>query len=163
MRVASSILWGTVDDNRPCSPVAMVLTTPLLAPVPNHEGLINGCWGSPTSVHFDKPCSYWPSVILLTGGVRYQFDNRNFDRRLIHSKEGWQDHIPEQVRHFKLHLHDLRSLSDPDNGRFSACVGRRQEILDQILDSQAGRAILSMICRDVEKAVKEHKPVIVLP
>ena len=105
----------------------MVLTTPLLAPVPDHEGLVHGCCCSPTSVHFDKPSSYWPSVIILTGGVRYQFD----------SKEGWQDHIPDQVRHFKLHLHDLRNLSDPDNGRFSACVGRRQEILDQILDSQA--------------------------
>ena len=141
----------------------MVLTAPLLAPVRDQEGLVNGCCCSPTSVHFDKPSSYWPSVIVLTGGAKYQFDKRGLDRRLIHSKEGWQDSIPGQIRHYKLHLHDLRNLSDPDHGAFSACVGRRQEILGQILDRQAGRAILSMIFRDIERAVNEHKPVIVMP
>ena len=70
-------------------------------------------------------------------------------------------HLPYGT--FKLHLHDLRSLSDPNNGAYSACTGRRQEILNQILDRPAGRALMSMIFRDIEKAVKDHRPVIVMP
>ena len=98
---------------------------------------------------------------MLTGGAKYQFDERGLDHRRIHSKEGWECSIPPAVRHFKLHLHDLRSLGDPNND--SACTGRRQEILNQILDRQAGRALMSMIFRDIERAVNEHRPVIVMP
>ena len=145
----------------PCKPVAMVLTAPLLAPVPDQEGLVNGCLCSTTSVHFNRPSDQWPSVLVLTGGAKYQFDERGLDHRRIHSKEGWECSIPPAVRHFKLHLHDLRSLSDPNND--SACTGRRQEILNQILDRQAGRALMSMIFRDIERAVNEHRPVIVMP
>ena len=140
----------------PCKPVAMVISAPLLAPVPDTEGLVNGCSCSTTSVQ-------WPSVLVLTGGAKYQFDERGLDHRRIHSKEGWECSIPPAVRHFKLHLHDLRSLSDPNNGAYSACTGRRQEILNQILDRQAGRALMSMIFRDIERAVSDHRPVIVMP
>ena len=147
----------------PCKPVAMVISAPLLAPVPDTEGLVNGCSCSTTSVHFDKPSDQWPSVLILTGGAKYQFDERGLDHRRIHSKEGWECSIPPAVRHFKLHLHDLRSLSDPNNGAYSACTGRRQEILNQILDRQAGRALMSMIFRDIERAVSDHRPVIVMP
>ena len=104
-----------------------------------------------------------PSVIVLTGGVRCQFDAWGYNRKLIHSKEGWQSDIPPAVRHFRLHLHDLTSLSDPDNGAFSACVGRRQEILDQILESQSGRTLMSMIFKDVERGVDAPQPSVVLP
>ena len=117
----------------------MVISSPLLAPVPDAEGLVNGCSCSTTSVHFNKPSDQWPSVLVLTGGAKYQFDERGLDHRRIHSKEGWECSIPPAVRHFKLHLHDLRSLSDPNNGAYSACTGRRQEILNQILDRPAGR------------------------
>ena len=141
----------------------MVLTAPLLAPVPDQEGLVNGCSCSTTSVHFNKPSDQWPSVLVLTGGAKYQFDERGLDHRRIHSKEGWECSIPPAVLHFKLHLHDLRSLSDPNNGAYSACTGRRQEILNQILDRPAGRALMSMIFRDIERAVNDHRPVIVMP
>ena len=157
-------LWGPSDEakqgslTRPCDTVAMVL----LAPVPDREGLVNGC-SSTTSVHFDQPSSTWPSVIVLTGGVRYQLDACGYNRKLIHSKEGWQSDIPPAIRHFRLHLHDLRSLHDPDNGAFSACVARRQEILDQILESQSGRTLMSMIFKDIERGVEAQQPIVVLP
>ena len=142
----------------PCKPVAMVISSPLLAPVPDTEGLVNGCSCSTTSVHFNKPSDQRPSVLVL------QFDERGLDHRRIHSKEGWECSIPPAVRHLKLHLHDLiRSLSDPNSGAHSACTGRRQEILNQILDRPAGRTLMSMIFRDIEKAVNEHRPVIVMP
>ena len=87
---------GEGTGDRP-SPVAMVL----LAPVPNYEGLVNGCFCSTTSVYYNRPASEWPNIIIFTGGARYQFDAQGCDRKRINHKDGWVDAFPVAVRNFK--------------------------------------------------------------
>ena len=115
----------------------------LLAPVPNYEGLVNGCFCSTTSVYYNRPASDWPNIIIFTGGARYQFDAQGRDRKRINHKDGWVDAFPVAVRNFNVRLHDLRELNDPHEGAFSAYVGRHTGILEGILNSQAGRYILT--------------------
>ncbi|CAE7541638.1 unnamed protein product, partial [Symbiodinium microadriaticum] len=135
----------------------------LLAPVPDYEGLVNGCLCSKTSVHFSKPSNEWPNIVIFTGGARYQFDAQNRDRRRIHHKDDWVDAFPAAVRDFNVRLHDLRELSDPNEGALSACTGRHTGILEGILNSPAGRYILTSCFKDIEMAVDGHKPLVVLP
>ena len=149
---------GEGTGDRP-SPVAMVL----LAPVPNYEGLVNGCFCSTTSVYYNRPASEWPNIIIFTGGARYQFDAQGRDRKRINHKDGWVDAFPVAVRNFNVRLHDLRELNDPREGAFSQCVGRHTGILEGVLNSQAGRYILTSCFKDIEMAVDGHKPLVVLP
>ena len=149
---------GEGTGDRP-SPVAMVL----LAPVPNYEGLVNGCFCSNTSVYYNKPANEWPNIIIFTGGARYQFDNQGRDRKRINHKDGWVDAFPVAVRNFNVRLHDLRGLNDPHEGAFSGCVGRHTGILEGVLSSPAGRHILTSCFKDIEMAVDGHKPLVVLP
>ena len=149
---------GEGTDDRP-SPVAMVL----LAPVPNYEGLVNGCFCRNTSVYYNKPANEWPNIIIFTGGARYQFDAQGRDRKRINHKDGWVDAFPVAVRNFNVRLHDLRGLNDPHEGAFSQCVGRRTGILEGVLSSPAGRHILTSCFKDIEMAVDGHKPLVVLP
>ena len=149
---------GEGTGDRP-SPVAMVL----LAPVPNYEGLVNGCFCSNTSVYYNKPANEWPNIIIFTGGARYQFDAQGRDRKRINHKDGWVDAFPVAVRNFNVRLHDLRGLNDPHEGAFSQCVGRHPGILEGVLSSPAGRHILTSCFKDIEMAVDGHKPLVVLP
>ena len=89
----------------------------------------------------------------LTGGAKYQFDAQGRDGKRIHHKDGWVDSLPPAVRHFNVRLHDLRELSDPNEGALSSCAGRHTGILEGILNSGAGRHLLSLCFKDIQVAV----------
>ncbi|CAE7395943.1 Gbp1, partial [Symbiodinium sp. CCMP2456] len=72
----------------------------------------------------------WPNIVILTGGAKYQFDDRGRERIRIHAKDGWQDSIPPAILQYSLRLHDVRELKDPHNGEYGQCVGRHPKILD---------------------------------
>ncbi|CAE7773735.1 unnamed protein product, partial [Symbiodinium necroappetens] len=135
------------------SPVAMVL----LAPVPDYDRLVNGCLCSKTSVHFERPASEWPNIIVFTGGAKYQFDAQGRDRKRIHHKDGWVDSLHRSVAmgtlisaglyvlgmdHFLGHLHANASWADMRcGGKCARCRGH----FDHAEATQLGNRVLAQI------------------
>ena len=73
----------------------------------------------PDSFRTGRPAEQWPNLVVWTGGCKCQFDNQNRDHQ-IHDWHAWEDHIPQKYR---VILHDVRALRNPDKGEFHAGLG----------------------------------------